>query len=294
MPENSSTSIPRLACVLAASLAALTLSVAPIAAAPGLSDPNPRVQKLMDQALTRQDAMVADALGKVAPQRPGVRDVYFVGIAGWGDQDVFRREVRAVRALFEKSFGAQGRAVSLVNHRQTLDQVPMATHETIEAAIMGVAGLMDPEEDLLVVFLTSHGAEWDGFSLVLNGNDLGNLRTAQLGRILGAARVKNRVVVVSSCFSGQFVPALAEENTLLITAAASDRTSFGCTNTAQWTYFGEAYFRDALPRHRNFVKAFEEAKERITAREKKEGFTPSVPQIRVGERIRAVLGDMGL
>src|SRR5690606_32771458 len=133
---------------------------------------------------------------------------------------------------------------------------------------------MDPDEDLLVVFATSHGAEWDGFSLVLNGNDLGSVQGPQFARILGATRAKNRVVIVSSCFSGQFVPALAEEHTLLITAAASDRTSFGCTNTAEWTYFGEAYFRDALPKHRNFVRAFHEAKDRITAREAKEGFPP--------------------
>lgn len=274
-------------------LAFFTGFASPVAAEPGLMDPNPRVQKLMEAALERQDEMVADALGKVAPQSPGTRDLYFVGIAGWGDQDVFRREVHAVRALFKKSFGAQGRAVSLVNHRQTMDQVPLATHETIEATLMGVAQKMDLEEDLLVVFVTSHGAEWDGFSLVLNGNDLGSMQGPQLARILGATRAKNRVVIVSSCFSGQFVPALAEEHTLLITAAASDRTSFGCTSDAEWTYFGQAYFRDALPKHRNFVRAFDEAKEAITAREAKEGFQPSVPQIRVGDDIRVVLNTMG-
>jgi hypothetical protein len=33
---------------------------------------------------------------------------------------------------------------------------------------------------------------------------------------------------------------------------------------------------------------------RIEEREKKEGFTPSVPQIRVGDQIRSVLDEMGL
>ncbi len=294
MATNRPPSLHGRAAALLAQFAALAVFVALVIAAPALADPNPRVQKLVDEALARQDQMVGEALGKVAPQQPGVRDIYFVGIAGWGDQHVFRREVRAVRSLFEKSFGAQGRAVSLVNHRETLNQVPLATHRTIEATIMGVAEVMDPEEDLLVLFMTSHGVEWDGFSLFMNDTSLGDLKGAQLARILGAARIKNRIVVVSACYSGQFVPALAEENTLLITAAASDRTSFGCTNTAEWTYFGRAFFRDALPRHKNFVKAFEEAKDKITAREKREGFEPSVPQLRVGARLRAVLNEMGL
>lgn len=282
--------ICRGAALFFSAIAAIAVLTTGIAAA----DPSPRVQKLVDEALTRQDRMVAEALSKVAPQQAGVRDVYFIGVAGWGDQHVFRREVRAVRSLFEKSFGAQGRAVSLVNHRETLNQVPLATHETIEATIMGVSEIMDREEDVLVLFMTSHGEEWNGFNLLINETSFGNLKGAQLARILGAARIRNRVVFVSACYSGQFVPALAEENTLLITAAASDRTSFGCTNTAEWTYFGRAYFRDALPKHRNFVKAFEEAREAVTAREKREGFQPSAPQMRVGANIRAVLDEMGL
>ena len=160
---------------------------------------------------------------------------------------------------------------------------------------MGVAARMDIEEDVLVLFMTSHGAEWEGLALALNGNDFGSLYTAQLARMLGAARVKNRIVFVSSCFSGQFVPALAEEHTLLITSAASDRSSFGCTTDAEWTWFGEAYFRDALPRRLNFIRAFDDAKKKkIPAREKAEEFTPSVPQIRVGARMRDVPREMGM
>lgn len=59
-----------------------------------------------------------------------------------------------MRSLFERNFDAKGRAVSLVNHRDTLDQVPLATHKTIEATLMGVAGLMDPGEDVLALFMT--------------------------------------------------------------------------------------------------------------------------------------------
>lgn len=281
------------ACLGAAALAVL-VPVGAASARPELDKPDPAVQKRLEEALKKQDAMVAAALDKLEPERPGVRDIYFIGVAGWGDQDVFRLETRSVRKLFEDSFGAQGHALSLVNHRATLTQAPLATRETIEAAIMGVAAKMDIEEDVLVLFMTSHGAEWDGFGLTLNGNDFGSVYTAQLARILGAARVRNRIVFVSSCYSGQFVPALAEEHTLLITSSASDRNSFGCSTDAEWTWFGEAYFRDALPRHLNFIRAFDDAKKKIAEREKAEKFTPSVPQIRVGAKMRQVLKEMGM
>lgn len=199
-----------------------------------------------------------------------------------------------MRSLIENSYGAKGRAISLVNHADTLEQTPLATHDTIEAALMAVAEVMDTEEDLLVLFITSHGGEWNGVDLVLNGQDFGKLKTPQLARMLGATRIRNRVVIVSACYSGQFVPALAEENTLLITAAASDRASFGCAAGADWTWFGRAFFHDALPKHRKFIPAFDDARKRIEAREKKRKFKPSVPQIRMGANIRVVLDEMGL
>jgi hypothetical protein len=277
-------------CLLVASFAL----VGPARAVPEMAKPDAALGRKVEAALARQEAAVAGAVAAIEPQRPGVRDVFFIGIAGWGDQDVFRKEVRAVRGMFEKSFGAQGRALSLVNHRATLDDAPLATRRSIEMAVNGVADVMDRDEDLLVIFLTSHGGEWDGISLTLNGQDFGSLYGAQLARILGWSQIRNRVVIVSSCFSGQFVPALAEENTLLITAAASDRASFGCSSDADWTWFGQAFFRDALPKQKRFQAAFDEARKAVERREKREGFTPSVPQIRMGANIRAVLEEMGL
>ena len=97
--------------IIAAIAAALALLASAASARPALDKPDPAVQKRLEEALTRQDAMVAADIARLAPQRPGVRDVYFIGVAGWGDQDVFRLETRAVRKLFEDSFDADGRAL---------------------------------------------------------------------------------------------------------------------------------------------------------------------------------------
>src|SRR6266850_7470441 len=52
--------------------------------------------------------------------------IYFVGFAGYGRQAVFKREVLAVRQLFDDRFGTKGRSVALINHRSTVKEIPLA------------------------------------------------------------------------------------------------------------------------------------------------------------------------
>jgi hypothetical protein len=118
---------------------------------------------------------------------------------------------------------------------------------------------------------------------------LTDLTPPDLRRMLDDAGIRNRVVVVSSCYSGGFVDALKNDDTLIITASAPDRNSFGCSNEADFTYFGKAYFDQALRATDSFIEAFNIAAPNIAAREKKEDYEPSNPQIFVGSHIGATL-----
>jgi hypothetical protein len=93
------------------------------------------------------------------------------------------------------------------------------------------------------------------------------------------------VIVVSACYAGGYIEPLRDANSIVITAAAADRTSFGCETGRDFTYFGEAYFRDALARTRSFTDAFELAKAAVAKKEAEEHLTPSSPQIWVGPAI---------
>src|SRR6185369_14234783 len=108
------------------------------------------------------------------------------------------------------------------------------------------------------------------------------------------AGIKRRVIVVSSCYSGGYVDALKDENTLVITAAAADKTSFGCSNDAEFTYFGKAYFNEALRQTYSFAEAFELAKPRIEERERMQDYELSDPRIDLGSEIRPVLEQLAL
>ena len=80
--------------------------------------------------------------------------------------------------------------------------------------------------------------------------------------------------------------------TLILTAAAADRTSFGCSSENDFTYFGDAFINTALRRQRSFVAAFDEAKEIIARREATEKLTPSEPQIYLGDAMKAKLPEL--
>jgi hypothetical protein len=100
------------------------------------------------------------------------------------------------------------------------------------------------------------------------------------------------VIIISACYAGGFLQPLSDPQTIVITAAAADRTSFGCSNDRDLTYFGEAFYRDALPVAGSLRAAFETAKAAIAARERREHVTPSNPQAYFGKDMEAKLSSM--
>src|SRR4051812_5818788 len=147
---------------------------------------------------------------------------------------------------------------------------------------------MDTNKDVLAVVLTSHGSP-AGLAIV-GGRRGGTLTPPELRAMLDASGAKFRIVIISACYSGVFVPALADPRTLVITAAAADRSSFGCEDRATWTYFGDAFFNQALRRAPTLESAFDTARQIVTAREQREGFTPSNPQMAGGSEVLALFG----
>jgi hypothetical protein len=87
------------------------------------------------------------------------------------------------------------------------------------------------------------------------------------------------VVVISACYSGGFIPLLQDDMTLVMTAARTDRVSFGCSEDNDFTYFGRALFAEALNETDDLQRAFELAKAKVAEREQADGFEASEPQI---------------
>lgn len=240
----------------------------------------------------RDSRLIAAMLEAMPAQQPGKPDLYVVGFAGDGNEDVFRNEVLYLEQLMNARFQADGRVIGLVNHPDSLDEDaprPLATLENLDQALAGVGTAMDPEEDLLLLFITTHGSEEHELIVDLPPLLEEEITADQLAETLASSGIRNRVVVVSACFSGGFLPALRSPTGVTITAARKDRTSFGCGATSQVTYFGQAWLVDALNHHDDFIAAFRDARKRVAARETEGDYTPSLPQIHMGTRIEPVL-----
>ena len=239
----------------------------------------------VEAAYYRQARLLDDAVKTLHRHRPGVADLYFVGFGGYAHQDVFLREVQSVHGLFDERFDTANRSVELINNPATLEDTPLANAHNLERVLENLARRMDVDEDILFLFLTSHGSRDHRLSAEFWPLGLNDLPAEELADILDRAGIKWRVIVVSACFSGGFLDSLADENSLVIAAARRDRQSFGCAHENEWTYFGQAYFDEQLRHEYSFTDAFDAAVAAIAAREEAEELTPSEPQIHVGTAI---------
>jgi len=241
-----------------------------------------------------QPARLEAALAAVEPRKFGKSNVFVVSVAGWGEQQVFTREIAQSADILKQTFDIGRRFVALANNAEDYNGPPLATIPNLASALRGVGARMDPEKDVLILNLSSHGGK-SGVALHLDDVVDRTLTPEALKAMLDDAGVKNRIVIVSACYSGVFVPALADERTMVITAASAETTSFGCSNERKWTYFGEAFFSRGLRERGTLAGAFETAQNLVGQWESEQKFDPSKPQIFVGEdlrrRFRALIGD---
>jgi hypothetical protein len=230
----------------------------------------------LEIALLEQGALLQNAIEGLPPSTPAI-ELYALTLAGDGEQSVFLREVEHIDRQLREQFGAHG-LIGLVNHRDHLTDRPLATGESLKRAIEALAR-QSGEEDLIFLYLTSHGSADHQLMLRQPRLQLRDLPATDLAELLKPLATRNKVLVISACYSGGFIDPLKDQHTLLMTAARSDRTSFGCSDDSDFTYFGRALFLEALPQTDDLQAAFELARQYVAEREQADGFEPSEPQI---------------
>lgn len=249
-------------------------------------EPTPASPRVIEEAaLYAQPELLQRALSAIAPQRPGYADWYFLGVAGASYQSVFRTEAESVRSLFDTRFATAGRSLVLLNSDDTVYSQPIATRTSISRALAAFASRMNREEDVLFLFLTSHGSEAHEIELSYWPLQLAPVTPSWLRRVLDESGIRRRVIVLSACYSGGFIKELQSPDTLVIAAAAADKPSFGCSDDADFTYFGRAFFDEAMRREHGLRAAYDQAMLVLSEREEEQGYGRSNPQWVIGERL---------
>ncbi|MEO1722421.1 MAG: C13 family peptidase [Pseudomonadota bacterium] len=248
----------------------------------GLADGSsltPEIAPDIEGAYYAQPALLETELSSIRPGVPGEVELFAIVAGLYPEERVFMREVEAVGDIVAERFGAEGRVVRLLNSKAEPERHPLANLRNIRSAAERIGAAMNPE-DVLLVFLTSHGSPGvisTGYTFPMD-----EIYVSDVAEVLDTAGAGASVVVVSSCYSGSFVAGLEAPDRLIITASAADRTSFGCSDDREWTYFGEALFARALTETGDWRSAFDRARDLVTEWEEAEGKKPSQPQVSLG------------
>jgi hypothetical protein len=256
-----------------------------------VDNPQPDDTSDAEALLYDQPARIVASVEQMARREPGRSNVFFVGFAGDGEQGIFKREALFAEQALSDHFLSRERSTELINDEDDRDSYPIASVSGLQQALKLVASRMDPEQDVLVLMLTSHGSR-DGIAVTNGSLPLAQLGPVELQHTLETSGIKWRVVIVSACYAGVFVDALKSDNTLVITAADASHSSFGCDDNRELTYFGEAFLQESLPATKSLEEAFNKAAGLIHQRESAEHLEHSNPQLFVGEHIRGKLAGL--
>ncbi|HTC52176.1 MAG TPA: C13 family peptidase [Steroidobacteraceae bacterium] len=219
-------------------------------------------------------------------------DVYFVGFAGFGEQKVFRKEAELAQQVFAARYATDRRSLLLVNDIHDRRTYPLASFDNLRLAVNAIGRRMHPDRDTLVLMLTSHGNDEDGIAITNGKMPEDALSPQDVRKILNESHIRWRIIIVSACYSGIFIPVLKNDSSLIMTAADARHSSFGCDDTRDLTYFGEALLRDALPHACALDQAYADMAAIIHRREAEEDEIHSNPQLFVGPRMAARLPQL--
>ncbi len=257
------------------------------AAAPADADPADAESMLFEQPGRIDRALAAFKVDESAAAK-----AYFLGFAGVGDEKVFAQEIGLASRVLGERYAIDGRSVSLINDERDLDRAPIASVAGLRYALRGLGARMNRDRDVLFLSISSHGSKDPAIAVSNSQLPLNDLTENDLAEALEDSGIKWRVIIISACYAGGFIESLKSPQTIVIAAAAADRTSFGCSNDRDLTYFGEAFYRDALPRAKDLQQAFALTRSAIATREQAEHVPPSDPQAYFGGRIEQLLSRL--
>jgi Peptidase C13 family len=239
-----------------------------------------------------QHKRLSTAIATLQPQRNDVVDAYVVSV-GLDSDPVFAREAGEAAKVLARRYGAAGKTIFLAAGADDQGKgTPQGSPPNLATALAAVAAKMNLKEDVLILFATTHGDPESGLAYRDGSKGVGMIAPLRLANLLDDLGFERRMILLSACFSGVFLPLLANENSIIVTAAASNRTSFGCAPGNDWTFFGDALINNGLRKSQPFDKATEEAVALIAKWEASQKLLPSRPQTFVGDKANVWLDPL--
>ena len=251
----------------------------------------PELHRAMSpREMLRERRLLDAALAALEPQRSGTSDAFIISIALDSDP-VFSHEAREAGRVLGRRYNADTRTLVLAGPDGEPDNTPRGSISALMIALASIAEKMDPDEDVLVLYSTSHGLP-QGLAYHYEDRGYGILSPQRLKDVLSELGIEKRLLLISACYSGIFVPELASDQTAIITASAANRTSFGCQPDNDWTFFGDALINRAMRKPQALLMAHREALLSIADWESRVRAPASLPQARIGNAAQSWLAAL--
>ena len=199
------------------------------------------------------------------------------------------------RKVLGELFAAKGLAAANQHHLNSQFPDPMMQHED-QASLWGLTRSFSalnsrPEQDACLFYVSSHGKQGDG--VYMKRVHDGQLTPAQLNTALNwTCGTAPTVVMVSACYSGQFIQPLHADNRIIMTAASAQRPSFGCSEAQEYTFWDGCVI-DHFARSSTWENLYDHVKQCIAAKEQQLGYPASQPQAYFGKNMRGLALDFG-
>lgn len=150
-------------------------------------------------------------------------------VAADNEQPVFDRAISRMGMQYRDLYGIEPHRYSTKPAQNTGTGT-----SSLSAVRATIASIHLQPDDGCYFFFTSHGSQ---LGLVMKADV--RLSPFRLNTFLDeTCGARPTVVVISGCYTGVFLtPGMAKENRILISAARSDRTSFGCDASEEYTVF---------------------------------------------------------
>ncbi|MEM8725136.1 MAG: C13 family peptidase [Pseudomonadota bacterium] len=229
-------------------------------------------------------------LAKLQPQRPGTVDAYVLAIALDSDP-VFAREAREAGRVLARRYDGAGRTLTLAGPDGQRNDLPQGSIDALIVSLAKIAEVMDTNEDVLVLYSTSHGLDL-GLAYHYGDTGYGILSPERFRSVLEELGIERRILILSACYSGVFISEIASPDTAIMTAAASNRTSFGCEAENDWTFYGDAMINRALRKPQSLSDAARDAGRSVAKWESERRLLASLPQTVIGNGVAEWLREL--
>jgi len=247
-----------------------------------LTPKDPQAKLQSDVLLSRQLDAIDAYLTKTPPDR---RTLIYVGSAQHSQSLVFQRDVLLMKEKLAE-INPNVQSVLLSNQLESTQLVyPFATQSSLEKTFQKIGDWSQKYPINVVALISTHG-NLDLLSVNIANTFWPAVRSVHLKKWLDGLQNVPTSLVFSACYSGSLIPELIGSQRVILTAAAHDRSSFGCAYHDKNTYFIGSLLGEGWSERNTWQDNYRLMTEKVLKMEQRLGLQPSSPQIYVSNDLQ--------